>query len=291
MSVVIPTRDRPQDLRRCLRALESQSVDRPFEVIVVNDGTEGVPDRLLIDSPLRTRVVEGPRRGPAAARNAGWRQSSAPIIVFTDDDTVPARDWLRGAAGLLAADDGVIGIEGPTRSEPFDRLTEHSVQADGPGAWLTCNIAYRRWALQAVDGFFEAFPSAHCEDLDIGLRMRRIGAMAFSEEMVVEHVVRPIAIKRQVLNGRLVASETVLFRRHPDHYAAELRKRPVPRAVISRLRWWLSYLKRSDKSRLAASPALLGRWVVGCLGQTMIAALTARRFAANPRPELGVRAD
>src|SRR5690349_1100437 len=70
VSVVVPTCGRPDLLRRCIAALEAQTLPPArYEIIVVDDTAS--------------------RRGPAAARNIGWRRASAPIVAFTDDDTTP----------------------------------------------------------------------------------------------------------------------------------------------------------------------------------------------------------
>jgi glycosyltransferase involved in cell wall biosynthesis len=290
VSVVIPTRDRPGDLKRCLAALTEQTSRARFEVVVVNDGLRPIPEEVLAACRPRPLVIQGPGTGPAAARNAGWRGAAGEIVVFTDDDTLPSATWVEAASTLLEAAPGVVGIEGPTISRAFDPLFEHSVAASGPGAWLTCNIAYRRSALEAVEGFYEGFPSAHCEDLDLGFRIEQVGGMAFDRGMEVEHTVRPITLSQHVRNGRLVASETMLFRRHPARYADELAARPVVRAAKSRLRRWLSFLKH-ERGRLIFDPDRLARWLVIVVGQTVVAAITAQRFASDPRHELGVRAD
>lgn len=118
VSVVVPTYRRPDMLERCLRAIIAQDYDKArFEIIVCDDGP---------DEATRSRVTalarefdEAPRiryvpvtatQGPAGARNAGWRASGAPLIAFTDDDTIPDPHWLAaGVAALRAGADAVSG--------------------------------------------------------------------------------------------------------------------------------------------------------------------------------------
>ncbi|MBD0021319.1 glycosyltransferase [Gordonia pseudamarae] len=107
MSVVLCTRERPDDLRGALASL--LLVDYPeFEIIVVDnapitDGTEQVVT--AIDDPRVRRVVE-PVAGLSMARNAGIRAARHEIIAFTDDDVVADQGWLRGlATGFAQADD------------------------------------------------------------------------------------------------------------------------------------------------------------------------------------------
>src|SRR2546421_8606923 len=91
VSVVVPTCGRPELLRRCVAALEAQSLGADaYEIIVVDDTLA--------------------RRGPAATRNIGWRRARAPIVAFTDDDTVPDAGWL--ARGLAAFEPGVDAVAG-----------------------------------------------------------------------------------------------------------------------------------------------------------------------------------
>src|SRR5690348_833883 len=89
VSVVVPTRDRPQLLRRCLAALEAQTL--PVEVVVVED-SEG--------------------RGPAWARNEGVRRASGEVVCFTDDDCAPVPGWAEALAGPILAGE-VEATSGP----------------------------------------------------------------------------------------------------------------------------------------------------------------------------------
>src|SRR5688500_18557195 len=97
ISVVIPTRDRPEALRRCRAALAGQPVSRErFEVIVVNDG--GLRSLHECMTPFRDRLelrlFEPPHGGPARARNVGAEHARGPVLAFTDDDCEPQPDWL-----------------------------------------------------------------------------------------------------------------------------------------------------------------------------------------------------
>ena len=95
-SVVVPTFNRPAELARCIRALSQSTLDRKrFEVIVVNDGGEN-PETALegFGESLNLRVLSQPNRGPGAARNYGAGSAHGRLIAFTDDDCLPADDWL-----------------------------------------------------------------------------------------------------------------------------------------------------------------------------------------------------
>jgi mycofactocin system glycosyltransferase len=90
VTVVIPVKDRPVALARLLAALRADPVTAGLPVLVVDDGS-AVP---VADLP-GVRVVRHPTAlGPAAARNAGLRAVSTPLVAFLDSDCVPMPGWL-----------------------------------------------------------------------------------------------------------------------------------------------------------------------------------------------------
>lgn len=107
ISVVLCTRDRPDDLRGALASL--LAVDYPdFEIIVVDNAaaTDGTARVVAECRDPRVRRVEEPVPGLSSARNAGLRAATHDIIAYTDDDVVADRGWLRGLArGFERAED------------------------------------------------------------------------------------------------------------------------------------------------------------------------------------------
>src|SRR5262252_7506885 len=99
ISVIIPTHNRAEMLRRHLLLLEEQSLSSDcFEVIVSADGcTDGTADIVRrLDVPYRLAVVEAnPGTGAAGARNRGATLASASILLFLDDDMEPKRELLQ----------------------------------------------------------------------------------------------------------------------------------------------------------------------------------------------------
>jgi GT2 family glycosyltransferase len=279
--VVIATRDRPGELRRCLDALADQVTTRVFDVVVVNDGREP----LLVDPKWEDRLTQlsSGGVGPARARNAGVKRATAPIVMFTDDDTIPSPSWVEAACAALERDLDAAATEGPTISPPFDHLYEHSVEG-GPGAYITANIAYRRTVLLEVGGLDAAFPSAHCEDLDLAFRVLAIGSITWTPEMEVIHPPKPAALKALVLRGRMTAeSECLLFRRYPDRYP-----RPwgvsVELSVIIRLILLWAHRGRIERRSLLSSPRRALRFLVVAVGQVAVASIAmAKETLRAPR--------
>lgn len=89
VTVVIPVRDRPEGLRRLLRALREDPATEALPVVVVDDGS-AVPVAAPGARVLRHEVS----RGPAAARNTGLRVAATPVVAFLDSDCVPHPGWV-----------------------------------------------------------------------------------------------------------------------------------------------------------------------------------------------------
>ena len=123
---------------------------------------------------------DGGGRGPAAARNTGWRATAAPWVAFVDDDVDLPLGWVRGleedvarAAARVAAVQGRIEVPLPAGRRPTD--WERNVAGLAGARWITADMAVRREALEAVGGFDERFPRAYREDTDLALRLLDAG--------------------------------------------------------------------------------------------------------------------
>jgi GT2 family glycosyltransferase len=281
-SIVVPTRDRPSDLERCVEALLAQRTTRAYEIVVVDDGPaeSRIPHEGIVRDPI-VRVVRSEGRGPAAARNLGVREASADIILFTDDDAEPAPGWLDAACSFLDAHPEYAGVEGPTISPPFDYLFAYSVESSTPGAYWTCNVAYRRSVLLGLGGFWEEFPWPHCEDLDLAFRALRLGPIGFEKSMRVTHHPRAQSVSALVRRARFAPSELVLAQRHPDRYAG---RTPLGRVTpaLGVLRHWRRMLVR-EGLRLLTSPRRFVRFWVVALGQIGASLLSLLTTNVGPR--------
>lgn len=179
VSVIVCTRDRPQELAGCLESLLALSRP-PEEIVVVDDGSEGPATRRIVAGQPRAVYRRQQACGLGAARNTGIRAARHEILVFTDDDVRHHPLWLERLVAPL--DDGealattglVLPFEIETEAQYlFERAWSfgHGYRAQGFGpdflakaAWRAApvweigsgaSMAFRRRALQEIGGFDE----------------------------------------------------------------------------------------------------------------------------------------
>ena len=191
-SVIIPTRGRPEQLRRCLRSLAE--LDWPadgYEVIVVDDGgglSEGIVG-------AEARLIRQKHAGPAAARNRGAHEAVNTRLAFVDDDCVVTPGWLAGFARALDEHPGaaaggrvVNGLPGNLFSTATETMIEYMYAASDERFVTTNNLAVPRAGFLELGGFDEGFPLAAAEDRDFSQRWLASGVQIVSaDDAVVEH--------------------------------------------------------------------------------------------------------
>lgn len=242
VSVVLPTFHRPDLLDRCLRALLAQTLPPGcFEIIVADDGhddrTREQVQALAAVTPVRLRYLRpAAGRGPAVARNAGWRAARGHWVAFTDDDTRPDADWLRQGLATLGRHPGWVAAAGQV-SVPRDgggegdgqrRPTDHELMTRGleTAEFVTANAFVRRDVLDRIGGFDERFLRAWREDSDLHFRLMDVGPVGRAPLAVVHHPVRPERWGVSLRQQKNVFFDALLYRKHPQPYRS--RVRPVP---------------------------------------------------------------
>ncbi|MDT4890995.1 MAG: hypothetical protein QOE97_30 [Pseudonocardiales bacterium] len=220
-SVVVPTVGRPS-LRRLLESLAASAGPRPDAVILADDRCEAAPAPLLATGPGWTagvlRVVPSDGRGPAAARNAGWRAAASTWVAFLDDDVEVGASWLAELADDLdvaadvAASQARIEVPLPVDRRPTD--WERGTAGLAVARWITADMAYRRHVLADVGGFDERFPRAFREDADLALRVADAGYRIAAGRRVARHPVRPAPWTASITQQRGNADDALMRRLH-----------------------------------------------------------------------------
>jgi cellulose synthase/poly-beta-1,6-N-acetylglucosamine synthase-like glycosyltransferase len=198
VSVVVPVRNGAATIAETLRSIAAQNDGRqPFEIIVVEDGSDdgsrGVVERAAMDLPLT--ILQGPRRGAAAAVNAGLRAASHPIVAQVDQDVVLEREWLArllphfddlrvGAAqGRYTADRSASFF---SRVMALDLEQRYVGLPDRIDHVCTGNTVYRAEALARVGLLDESFGYGY--DNDLSYRLGAAGyALVFCREARSRH--------------------------------------------------------------------------------------------------------
>ena len=227
VSVVVCVYNGERTIDSCLASLEKLNYP-DYEVVVVNDGsTDGT--RQIAEGYDYIRLIHQENKGLSEARNVGIRAAAGEIIAFTDADCMADPDWLThlvarfqssefGAVGgpnLTPADDSfVASCVAVSPGAPTHVLLDDEVAEHIPG----CNMAFRREALQAIDGFDPIFRAAG-DDVDLCWRLQNKGyKIGFSPAAVVWHFRRNTIrdyVKQQRGYGK---AETLLFFKHPSRF-------------------------------------------------------------------------
>ena len=198
LSVIIPTYHRNDLLAACLDCLRPgvQTLDQgAYEAVVSDDGHHSTAWQLLTDQYPWVRWVAGPRKGPAANRNNGAAAAQGPWLVFTDDDCLPAPNWLMAYADAIRTNPTITVFEGKTVADrPRRRYDEEAPINETGGNFWSCNVCIGRETFGQVQGFDEGFPYAAMEDIDLALRIRqRCATSLFLPEALIVHPIRRVS--------------------------------------------------------------------------------------------------
>jgi glycosyltransferase involved in cell wall biosynthesis len=202
VSVIVPTYHRPSGLRAAVASVLAQELGpgTALEVVIaVSDPAASADADAAADlaaSDPRVVVVEAPRPGPGAARNAGFAVARGDRLAMIDDDCMAQAGWL--AAGLRALETAGL-VQGRTRPAGEVPRYHHSVWADPPTwLWESCNLFVRREAVARHGGFDEDWnPTGRAgghmgEDVVWGWRLVRGGVVPGSApDALVLHAVQP----------------------------------------------------------------------------------------------------
>jgi GT2 family glycosyltransferase len=279
VAVVVVTRNRPRDLEVCLRAVLASRFSS-FDVVVVDQSTEPTSAELveqLATRDARVRLVRDPGTGAARARNLGAASTHAQILVFTDDDCEPDRDWL-GTIVRQLLDDPETGIAFgsviPAAHDPQDGFIIGFTPARGAllrgrlaklrDAGISANLALRRAALEAVGGFDEMlgpggyFPCAEDYDLTYRFLARGYAIRHVTDATVIHHGLRDWQSGSGLVRRTYIAIGAA--------YMKHVRLRDGVGVLLLAQEFWLAFGNILDHLTRCQSPFGFGRLVALCVG-------------------------
>lgn len=201
ISLVIVSRDRPDGLRRLIRALQFQFY-KNFEVIVVTN--------TAIEAVGQAKLIEFDQANISAARNLGIQKSAGELIAFCDDDAVPEPTWLQNLAQPFANPEvgiaggfvrGRNGIDFQWKAQKVDQFGEDMplpLKDEGMSQVFTAddafcpkvqgtNCMFRKSVLLDLGGFDENF-GFYLDETDVCYRASKHGwATAIVPDAEVQH--------------------------------------------------------------------------------------------------------
>jgi glycosyltransferase involved in cell wall biosynthesis len=198
VSIIITAFNTEQFIKRCLQAILKQSY-KNFELIIVNDGSKDkTKDIINSFNDERIKLVNNSKnQGIAKSRNIGLKKSKGEYIFFTDSDCMPNTEWLNQGLTMIINKKSDI-ITGWTLYEDSNpSYSDRIVQ--GKDVFFTCNLGFKKSAIEKVGGFNEKQFLMYGEDKDLCFRiLRNSGIKVYCEDMKVIHQKR-----LRTINGEL----------------------------------------------------------------------------------------
>jgi len=196
VSVIIPTYNRKEKLKKTIRELEKQSYGKNrFEIIVVDDCSEdGTEEEIknLMKKYKNLRYLRNEKNsGAAHSRNRGIRIAKGKYIFFTDDDCIPDEDWIKKFVEFFEEHEEVAGIGGPVipvsnnliaKIETLKnkilkiKAKKMKIGKDVP-IGFTGNLAYRKKIFKKIGFFNEKFRTG--EDIELKKRVAKKFVLAY----------------------------------------------------------------------------------------------------------------
>lgn len=202
-SIIIPTYNRPKNLKVCLSAIAQQNFSKTqFEVIVIDDGSDYSPQEIVntFKNHLQITCITQTNKGPASARNKGALHAKGKFLVFTDDDCAPHKNWLEAfencytqnpnaAIGGKSINKLTHNLYSTTSQRLIDYLYQYYNHPPDKAKLLTSNnLAVPKDLYLKIGGFNDSFPLAAGEDREFCDRWKSEGnPLIYKKNIQVDH--------------------------------------------------------------------------------------------------------
>lgn len=202
ISIIIPVKDNQKGIDEYLQKFfETYSLDTfPKEIIVVDNNSS--PAISICDDyfkkGIEIKLIKCQKLGPAAARNKGAKNAKGNWLLFNDSDCIPTKSLL---TGYKNADNLSVAYAGNIKALSNDSLSRYyesqeilipmkTYDENGqfvPQYLITANSLIWKPAFDEVNGFNEKIGIAGGEDVDLGLRLSRIGTLSYAFDSIAIH--------------------------------------------------------------------------------------------------------
>jgi GT2 family glycosyltransferase len=236
-SVVIPTYERPDDLRICLNSLskEIQQGYQSYEIIVTDDSKSDESRKMVEKEFPDVSWGRGKQNGPAGNRNVGVDRAKGKWIVFLDDDCIAQEGYLNAYAKAIVTNQGILVFEGRIFADrPRRTWAEGCPENEHGGMLWTSNLCVNRKLFIEMGGLDEKFKIAY-EDVDFAhrLKQRRISSI-FVSDAAVCHPWR--TLRKEGNNWKPksyeIKSLQIFLKKHPDAWLEHGRRRIYLRNLL-----------------------------------------------------------
>jgi glycosyltransferase involved in cell wall biosynthesis len=177
-SVIVPALNEEKRIRRCLDSIKAQRTSHSYEIIVSDSGSTDKTIEIAREYTDKVHVCSD--RGTARARNEGAELATGDILVFIDSDTEILPDYLE-TIGKAFHDPNLIACSSAFRFSnqapkllfaEFVTNSYYVTRSVLRGTTLPgFNVCIRRDAFRKLNGF----RLCHLEDLDMSIKLRRMG--------------------------------------------------------------------------------------------------------------------
>lgn len=238
-SVIIPTYNRKETLRKCLEALLAQTYPiTECEIIVVDDGsqddTRSIVEQIRESGGIDLKYFYQDNRGPSAARNVGVRSATKEYLLFLGDDIIAAKDLLQQHANWhrrnpkekvavlgyvtwspeLEVDSFMRWLINGGPQNMFYRI-EDQVEIKEVGFMESANLSLKASLLQKVGGFDESLRLF--ENLELESRLRDVGMRLLYNKKAVGFHYHKATMEAAIVRWRQLKGERAkLYQKRPE---------------------------------------------------------------------------
>lgn len=237
VSVIIPTFKRPALLIKCLINLAQQNyLKEKYEIIVVTDGPD-IETKTEVACFSQQHLFLNltcyslkEKKGPAAARNKGVKYATGELIVFTDDDCLPQRDWLNAFWNMYQSiNKKDAAFTGKTIVPNIKTPTDHEKNIGNlqTAEFITANCAITKKAFEKTGGFDEDFSVAWREDSDLHFKLIERSIPIHQTNAVIIHPVRKAAWGISLKEQKKSLFNALLYKKHSFLYKQRINPKPL----------------------------------------------------------------